>query len=206
MSALSRDVLEAGDQAPNTTQAAEGLPRRRFSVAEIEAFVRTGLIPEHERFELIGGEIVPMSPKGMRHERIKTWLAKTLYRQLPDRFLTTSETTLKLGSDTFLEPDFVLYETTSGIGSLDPSTCLLAIEIGISSLAYDQGPKAAIYASFGVRELWVIDGTRLKTRVFREPGPDGYGWIADHAPTEALEPLAVPGFSLTLYDYESFEG
>ncbi|EAU42018.1 hypothetical protein FP2506_16334 [Fulvimarina pelagi HTCC2506] len=206
MSALPHDVLEAGDPLPNTTQAAEGLPRRRFTVSEIEAFVETGVIPEHERFELIGGEIVPMSPKGMRHERLKTWLAKTLYRELPDRFLTTSETTLKLTKDSFFEPDFVIYESSSGIENLDPATCLLAIEIGVSSLAYDQGPKAAIYASFGVRELWVIDGTRLKTRILRDPGPDGYAWIADHAATERLEPLAVPGFSLCLADYEAFKG
>jgi hypothetical protein len=40
---------------PPTTQAAEGLMRRRWSVAEIEAMVKAGVIEEHERFELIGG-------------------------------------------------------------------------------------------------------------------------------------------------------
>jgi hypothetical protein len=54
-----------------TTQAAEGLPRRRWSVAEIEAMVAKGIIDEDERFELIGGEAVPMSPRGVRHEVVK---------------------------------------------------------------------------------------------------------------------------------------
>jgi hypothetical protein len=56
---------------PTATQAAEGLPRRRWSVAEIEAMVAEGIILEDERFEMIGGEVVPMSPKGNRHELVK---------------------------------------------------------------------------------------------------------------------------------------
>ena len=46
------------------TSAAEGLPRRRFTVAEVEAMVAAGVMEEDERVELIGGELVPMSPKG----------------------------------------------------------------------------------------------------------------------------------------------
>lgn len=45
-----------------TTQAAERLLRRRWTVAEIEGLVQAGIIDEDERFELIGGEIVPMNP------------------------------------------------------------------------------------------------------------------------------------------------
>lgn len=192
--------------APNTTRAAEGLPRRRFTVAEIEAFVETGVIPEKERFELIGGEIVPMSPKGMTHERIKTWLNEQLVRNLPAHFATSPETTFRLADDTFLEPDFVVFERATGLAGLDGGTCLLAIEIGLSSLSYDRGRKAEIYAAFGVRELWVIDGRRLETRVFREPGTEGYGVVSDVAAGEVLEPLGVPGFALRLEEYRRFEG
>jgi hypothetical protein len=51
-----------------TTSAAEGLPRRRFTIAEVEAMVAAGVMEEDERVELIGGELVPMSPKGNHHE------------------------------------------------------------------------------------------------------------------------------------------
>jgi len=47
-----------------TTQAAEGLPRWCWTVAEIERLAATGFFSEYDRFELLGGEIVPMSPKG----------------------------------------------------------------------------------------------------------------------------------------------
>ena len=51
--------------APRLTRAAEGLPRRRFTVAEVEAMVGAGILDADERVELIGGELVPMSPKGL---------------------------------------------------------------------------------------------------------------------------------------------
>ena len=204
MSTLVAKPIEDDLPPPNTTRAAEGLPRRRFTVAEIESFVEAGVIPEKERFELIGGEIVPMSPKGMRHERIKMWLNETLVRNLPRSFATNPETTFRLSEDTFLEPDFVVFERTSGLEGLAGGTCLLAIEIGVSSLTYDRGRKAEIYAAFGVRELWVIEGRRLQTRVFRSPEGDGYASVRDVAADETLEPLGVPGFALRLNEFERF--
>ena len=53
------------------TLTAEGLPRRRWSVADIERMQDAGIIDRHERFELIGGEIVPMASKGVPHETVK---------------------------------------------------------------------------------------------------------------------------------------
>ena len=64
-----------------TTQAAEGLTRRRWTVAEIEAMTRAGILDEDERFELIGGEIVPMSSKGIQHETLKNRLGSGLIDQ-----------------------------------------------------------------------------------------------------------------------------
>ena len=70
---------------PKTTTAAEGLPRRPFTVAELEQMVAAGILDEDERIELIGGEVVPMSPKGNHHEVLKTLLMRLLVRQVcPD--------------------------------------------------------------------------------------------------------------------------
>ena len=206
MSTLIAEPVEDVSDPPNSTRAAEGLPRRRFTVAEIESFVEAGVIAEDERFELIGGEIVPMSPKGMRHERIKMWLNESLIRNLPRQFASTPETTFRLSEDTFLEPDFVVFERATGLEGLKGETCLLAIEIGVSSLAYDRGRKSEIYGAFGIAELWVIDARRLEARVFREPENGRYATVQNHSKAETLTPLAVPGFTLQLADFEHFEG
>ena len=71
--------------AVRVTSAAEGLPRRRFTVAEVEAMVAAGVMEEDERVELIGGELVPMSPKGNQHEVLKTALLRRWYRACAGR-------------------------------------------------------------------------------------------------------------------------
>ena len=102
-----------------TTMAAEGLPRRRFTVAELEAMTAAGILDEDERIELIGGEIVPMSPKGNQHELLKTALNLYWARVLPADLLFTGETTFRLTPDTYLEPDFVFYPKATGIAGLN---------------------------------------------------------------------------------------
>lgn len=173
---------------PPTTQAAEGLMRRRFTVAEIEAMVEAGIIPEHERIELIGGELVPMSPKGLRHESIKIALAKYWYKRLPDDLEFGQETTFRMNVDTFVEPDFVFWRTKDGLANLKPETALLAVEIADSSLGFDLGRKQLLYASFAIRELWVINARTLVTHVFSDPGREGYRATAKLGPKKRIEP------------------
>ena len=186
-----------------TTSAAEGLPRRRFTVAEVEARVGAGVMEEDERVELIGGELVPMSPKGSRHEAIKIVLVDRWIRARPDTCWLAQETTFRLSEDTYLEPDIVIYPRASGVTGLSRDNVLLVVEIADSSLRYDIGRKAGLYASFGIRELWVIDAVRLTTRMFREPAADGYRNAHDFGPTDRLTPLIAPeAFALRLDELE----
>ncbi|RBP08708.1 hypothetical protein DFR50_12495 [Roseiarcus fermentans] len=50
--------------AARVTAAAEGAPRRRFTVAEVEAMVAAGVLDEDERIELIGGSWFRCRPRG----------------------------------------------------------------------------------------------------------------------------------------------
>ena len=138
-----------------------------------------GILGEDERIELIGGEIVPMSPKGNQHEILKTALSIYWARRLPGDLLFTTETTFRLTPDTYLEPDFVFYPKASGIKGLTAATAKLVVEIADSSLGYDLGRKAGLYAGFGIAELWVIDAVRLSTHIHRDPTPSGYGSVVE---------------------------
>ncbi len=185
--------------AARVTSAAEGLPRRRFTVTEVEAMVAAGVMKEDERVELIGGELVPMSPKGNHHEVVKAALLRRWYRAAPDEVDLVPETTFRLSEDTYLEPDIVIYPRASGIRGLSADNVLLVVEIANSSLRYDIGRKAALYSGFGIRELWVIDAVRLTTRVFREPTADGYRDAQDFGPADRLTPEIAPeAFALRL--------
>jgi Uma2 family endonuclease len=185
------------------TQAAEGLPRRRFMVAEVEAMVTAGVMDEDERVELIGGELVPMSPKGNQHEIVKIALLERWYRVQAEECRLAPETTFRLSDDTYLEPDVVIYPRATGLKGLTGPNALLVVEIADSSLRYDMGRKAALYASFGVRELWVIDAVKLTARVFQAPSDEGYRQVADFAASQPLVPLFAPSaFALRLDELE----
>lgn len=184
--------------APGTTQAADGMPRRAWSVAEIEAMVAAGIIDEHERFELIGGEVVPMSPKGALHELIKIHLNQHLQGIRPADLTIAQETTLRLDDKAFVEPDFCVFPATVAPGDLRGHDVLLAIEVADSSLAYDRGRKIGVYAAYGIAEVWVIDARRLVTSVFRALGAEGYRDIAEVAPDGDLSSVRRPEIRLNL--------
>ena len=134
-----------------------------------------------------------MSPKGIRHERIKGTLAKYWYQRLPDGIELIQETTFRLDEDTFVEPDFVFFRKSDGLANLKPETCLLAVEVADSSLLYDLHRKAHLYAVFGVREVWVINAQTLVTHVHRRPGIDGYQDKPEIAADRPLAPDFAPG-------------
>jgi Uma2 family endonuclease len=191
------EILRPGSM-PMTSQAAEGLPRRRWSVAEIKELTRTGFFQEDDRFELIGGEIVPMNAKGLRHELLRHALIRHWVRTAPDHVHIGLGTTFRMREDTFVEPDFVFYRKSDGLAKLNPRTALFAVEVADTSLGYDLGRKPRIYASFGVPEVWVIDAIKLITHRHAEPGLDGYAGIAVSGSGDVLTPACAPEMAVTL--------
>lgn len=187
-----------------TTNAAEGLPRRRFTVDEVMEMTRLGILEEHERIELIGGELVPMASKGSFHERMKTALMLHWAQRLPDDLLFSTETTFRLSRDTYLEPDFVFYPKAAGWNGLAPETARLVVEISDTSLSYDIGRKARIYASFGIAEMWVVNALTRATRIHRAPVEGGYDDVADRAPEDRLVPGCTPSLAVSLSRLELY--
>ena len=181
-----------------TTNAAEGLLRRRFTVAEIDAMVEAGIVDEGERFELIGGEVVPMASKGYVHERLKNSLMLYWAQRLPGDVRFGLETTFRMSVDTFVGPDFVFWRTRDGIVSLKPATALLAVEVADSSLRWDLGRKAMVYAAHHVREVWVINARSLVTHVLLQPGPKGYAVKRRVGAKRELVPEFAPGLAVRL--------
>lgn len=189
-----------------TIIAADGLERRAFTVAEVERMVECGILAEDERVELIDGELIPMSPKGYRHELVKRAINMRWARACPAGIHFVPETTLRLSPDTYLEPDFLVYPAGIGLVGIGGERCLLAVEIGASSLGYDLGRKAFVYAGFGLPELWVIDANALVLHVHRDPGPDGYRSVTAHPADATVAPSAAPAaFALCLAELDLSE-
>lgn len=188
------------DDLPLVTQAADGMPRRCFSVAEIEEMVRVGILDVDERFELIGGELVPMAPKSERHEWIKIELNRFFQRVAPDHLAIAQETTLRLDRHTFLEPDFCVFRRDLDLRALDGAAVMLAVEVADSSLNYDKGRKIGVYAAYGVREVWVVDARRAIIWTHRRLGAQRYAEIAERPADARVTPTLAPELAVRLAD------
>ena len=183
------------------TRAAEGLPRRSFTVAEILRMVEAGIIAEDENFELIEGEIVPMSPKGNQHEVIKSALTRILAKTAPDDLRLGVESSVYLDERTFVEPDLCLYPLRLMPKDVKGEDILLAVEVAGASLGYDRGLKARLYARYGVSELWVVEAETRETWVHRQPHADGqWGSVERVAADRPLSPAALPEISVRMAD------
>lgn len=183
---------------PRTTRAAEGLDRRAFTVDEIRRMQDTGILADDENFELIDGEIVPMGPKYAAHERIKSMVGMALARNCPADLIIGFESSLFLSPTTFVEPDICLYARHIPSDEVRGPDVLLAVEVAASSLAFDLGTKAAIYAKHGVRELWVIDATTHNTFMHKGPTEAGWSEIVEEPADALLTCAAVPDFVIKL--------
>jgi Uma2 family endonuclease len=186
------------------TTAAEGFPRRAFTVDDISRMIEAGIIGEDEKFELIEGEIVMMAAKGIAHERIKSALMIAVVRALPDHLTVGVEVTLRLTDTVMLEPDIAVFpkelfkKSSTGFARLDPGEAWLVIEVAASRLAYDKGLKARLYARHHVKEFWVVDAIERTTWVHTGPSGEGWSSIVKYGPEDALATPALPGFSIRL--------
>jgi Uma2 family endonuclease len=185
-----------------TTQAAEGLPRWRWTVADLDRLTQFGVIGEDDRVELLGGELVPMASKGPLHEDLRMALNDWFRRGLPDGVRCAPELGWRPDAHNYCEPDFILYEPVKSPSRMPPEKVLVVIEVSDSSEKKDLETKAAIYGSLGVREYWVIRANTLLTRVHRQPQPGGYADIVEVPGTGFLQPATMPTVNIVLANFD----
>jgi Uma2 family endonuclease len=188
------------------TRAAEGYPRRAFTVDDISRMIEAGVIGEDENFELIEGDLVVMAAKHVGHDGIKNALNMALARSAPGGVFVAIECSLQLAKDVLVEPDIAI--VWRGVYAAErktfarprPEDVPLLIEIAASSLAFDRGVKARLYARHGFREFWVIDADRRVAWVYTGPSGETWSSIVERGPQDVLTTPAVPGFAIRLAD------
>ena len=201
VSTMNQHVPAQAPRAP--TQAAEGLPRWRWTTAELLRLAELGAFTRDDRFELIGGEIVPMSPSGRRHEVIAEELHKWWVRRCcPPDIWVAKESQFNLSDDTYTKPDLLVHPDHIKAYDLRGGSALLVVEVADTSIYVDRHAKAALYAFHGVREYWVINANSLETTVHRAPTTSGYGDVRDVAASATLTPLLAPALAIRLADLD----
>ena len=88
-----------------------------------------------------------------------------------------------------------------------PTTALLVLEVGDSTLAFDLADKMSLYAAAGIADYWVLDVSGRRLVVHRDPMPDAeqrfghrYRAVTEYAAGQSAAPLAAPFSPITIDD------
>lgn len=93
-----------------TASLADGLPRWRWTHADLDRMVEVGLLREADRVEPIDGEIVHVPSKGIHHERVRDELGDGLHLNTPKHYRYSNELGWRPRETAYDEPDLMIYE------------------------------------------------------------------------------------------------
>jgi Uma2 family endonuclease len=175
----------------------------KLSVAEYEQIVATGVFDgrNKRRIELIWGELRTMNPIGSEHSGTVDWLNAWSFAAVPpEKICVRVQNPLAfLAADSEPEPD-VVWAKPGRYMSHQPTAddVLLLIEVADSSLAYDRGEKARLYATAGVRDYWIVNLVDRTVEVRRDPHDGHYHSLQSFGPGAIIEPMAIPEAQLSV--------
>jgi len=172
-----------------------------FTLRQYERMVESGAFDgeNRERVEFIRGEIRKMSPIGYRHCLVVDLLSRWSFDNL-----TGDQATIRIQGSVQIpslssqpEPD-ILWLAPRLYSKGHPTTddILLVIEVAESSVAYDTGEKAQLYAEAGVADYWVFNLVEDCVEVYRQPQATGYKSLTTYREQEEVRPLAFDKLSL----------
>lgn len=171
------------------------LTTRRFTVDEYYRMAEIGILRHGERVELIEGEIVRMEPIGSRHAACVTRLNHRFARALEDRVGVRVQLPVRLDDFSEPEPDIALVRSRPDFyadAHPGPDHVLLVVEVSETTVSFDTGRKAALYAESGIREYWVVDLPADAIVVHRDPEGPSYVSVERHHRGAVLRALAFP--------------
>jgi Uma2 family endonuclease len=171
--------------------------RRRFTGEEFHRMAEAGILHEHERVELIGGEILKMNPIGGRHAACVREINRLLGRQVGDELRVDVQSPMRLEEQGEPQPDLAVIRARDYGDSLPtPEDVLLVIEVADPSLSYDREVKLPLYARSGIAEVWLVDLNAYAIERHTEPSENGYRLLRRAGRGETLESVVLPTLTL----------
>lgn len=182
----------------------------RFSLAEYDRMISAGVFDERRkrRVELIRGEVRDMLPMGPPHESAVDFLTRWSASVTPaDKVRLRVQNSVGLPPlDSAPEPDVAWVKERKGYARSRPRSTdvLLIIEVAESSLDYDCGEKADLYAAARIQDYWVVNLIDECVHVFRDPRRGRYRSVEAFMAGQQVHPLALPKAVLSVSDLFDF--
>ena len=162
-----------------------------------------GILDPDERVELIDGEIVEMSPIGIRHGRCVMFLNELFVRRLEGRALVSPQLSVRLHRRSQPQPDVMLLRpplSDYGTTLPHPEHVFLVIEVADTTQHRDRVIKLPRYAAAGLPEYWIVDLKANAVDVYREPVEWGYREARRNVRGTTVAPAAFPDIVIPVDD------
>jgi Uma2 family endonuclease len=162
--------------------------RARLTVAQFQKMGDAGIMPPETRLELLDGELIEMAPIGPRHMHAVNRLTRALVAAVGEAAIVSVQNPVALGEHSETQPDIALLRPQSDSETRLPPgrSCLFA------AAQYDRTTKLALYARFGVREVWIVNLIDRTLEIHREPYNGAYRVKLERDGNDAVAPVALP--------------
>jgi Uma2 family endonuclease len=170
----------------------------RFSVAQYQRMIETGILTAEDKVELLENCVVLKMPRNPPHDGTVQLVMEALSPAIPNGWRLRVQSTVVL-SDSQPEPDGAVVRgdaRTYLTRHPAPADVGLIIEVADSSLLRDQRDKTRIYARSNLPIYWIINLVDRRVEVYAQPsGPTAvpaYGAFQVYQPGDAV-PLVLDG-------------
>ena len=183
----------------------QGPPRKRWTRSECSALEATGMF-DQQRLELIEGELIDKMGKNRPHVDAHSLLLGWLIQIFGARFVNfeapidvapeDNPTNEPIPDAIVLRPDYSAFRSARP----QPQDLRLVVGVADTTLAFDLGVKAALYARAGIVEYWVLDVGGRRLVVHRDPQAGQYRSITAFSEQESVAPLSAPDSPFRIAD------
>ncbi len=180
----------------------EGVPRL-FTRDEYYRLARYGILKPDERTELIYGRVIRrVRPMGRPHNGALLNATGIFNAIFHTGFVVETQMPIRLSSRLEPEPDLLV---VPGIPADYPdaplfSDAVLLLEVSDSTLRYDRGARAEMYAKDNIPDYWIINLRMRTLEVRRQPENGEYTSLDVYHAGEAVAPLAAPAQPVSVAD------
>lgn len=179
---------------------------KKFTINTYEKMLEREIFNPDERLELIEGEIIEMSPIGLKHATTVIRLTNILSRLFQDQALLSVQNSIILNDYSQPQPDVVLLKKRDDFYAQHlpmVDDIFLLIEVSDSTLKYDQEIKLPIYAENKVNEVWIINlnkdaiaPNQSLIEVYRHPQNNYYQQRQIFTKKDTISCLAFPEIAI----------
>lgn len=155
---------------PQATLPASRL--KRFTKAEYNRLVESGIYTTEDRFELLEGWLVDKMPNNPPHATALGLLEDILIALLLAPWIFRTQRPISLSGDSVPEPDLVIVKgPRRRFAKRHPTAAEIAllVEVSDSTLDIDRGIKLELYARDRIPEYWIINLVDNVVEVYTQP-------------------------------------